>query len=213
MRLALEQARGAAAAGEVPVGALLVSAGGELLAAAGNAAERGADPTAHAEVLCIRTAAARAGGWRLPGATLYVTLEPCPMCAGAVLQARVGTLVYGARNPLLGADGSWIAMLPPGHSGAGDSADERGGARSGAADARPCCGGARAPAQAAAEAPAPVAPARPHPFHPGLEVRRGVLEEECGKEMREFFRRRRAEGGQRGGLEGSAAKGGGTAAG
>jgi tRNA(adenine34) deaminase len=70
--------------------------------------EAQADPTAHAEMLCIRSAAAKLGGWRLLDATLYVTLEPCPMCAGAILQARIGQLVWGARNSLLGADGSWI---------------------------------------------------------------------------------------------------------
>lgn len=89
MWLALEQAGLAAAAGEVPVGAVLVSSTGEVLAAAHNASESAGDPTAHAEMLCIRKAAAAqgAGGWRLLEATLYVTLEPCPMCAGALLQA------------------------------------------------------------------------------------------------------------------------------
>ncbi|PRW59358.1 tRNA-specific adenosine deaminase [Chlorella sorokiniana] len=112
MRLALAQAELAYQADEVPVGAVLISPAGEVLAAAHNRTETAGDPTAHAELLCIRQAAAAAGGWRLLDATLYVTLEPCPMCAGALLQSRVGTVVYGARNRLLGADGSWIAMLP-----------------------------------------------------------------------------------------------------
>lgn len=95
MRLALEQAATAAAADEVPVGAVLVSAQGEVLTAARNETEGAGDPTAHAEMLCIRAAAARAGSWRLLDATLYVTLEPCPMCAGALLQ--VGAL-QGCRS-------------------------------------------------------------------------------------------------------------------
>ena len=87
MRLALEQAALADAADEVPVGAVLVSGAGEVLAAAHNQTETASDPTAHAELLCIRRAATALGGWRLLDATLYVTLEPCPMCAGALLQA------------------------------------------------------------------------------------------------------------------------------
>ncbi len=86
MRLALAQAELAYQADEVPVGAVLVSPAGEVLAAAHNRTEAAGDPTAHAELLCIRQAAAAAGGWRLLEATLYVTLEPCPMCAGALLQ-------------------------------------------------------------------------------------------------------------------------------
>jgi pyrimidine deaminase RibD-like protein len=86
MRLALEQAALACAADEVPVGAVLVSAAGEVLAAAHNQTEASSDPTAHAELLCVRQAATSLGGWRLLDATLYVTLEPCPMCAGALLQ-------------------------------------------------------------------------------------------------------------------------------
>jgi tRNA(Arg) A34 adenosine deaminase TadA len=89
------------------------------------------DPTAHAEMLCLRRGAAAVGGWRLLGATLYVTLEPCPMCAGALLQARVDGLVYGARNRLLGADGSWIAMLPRDGGGQGGAADSTDSASSG----------------------------------------------------------------------------------
>jgi tRNA(adenine34) deaminase len=113
MHLALEEAHRAAAAGEVPVGAVLISSSGEVLSSAGNAIETSCDPTAHAEMLCIRRAAGAAEAWRLPDATLYVTLEPCPMCAGAVLQSRLRRLVYGASNPLLGAAGSWVDIISP----------------------------------------------------------------------------------------------------
>jgi len=83
------------------------------------------DPTAHAELLCLRAGAGAVGGWQeLREATLYVTLEPCPMCAGALLQSRVGTLVYGAPNTLLGADGSWVQLLRHGGNGG-----EQGGLR------------------------------------------------------------------------------------
>lgn len=105
MTLALEQARHAAARGEVPVGAVLVIAG-EVLAARGNERERRHDPTAHAEMLALRDAAAIVGGWRLREATLYVTLEPCAMCAGAIVLARIARLVYGADDPKAGATGS-----------------------------------------------------------------------------------------------------------
>ena len=111
MRLALEQAQKAFDMDEVPVGAVLVGPEGDVLASAHNSTEIDNDPTSHAEMLCIREAAKKNGGWRLLESTLYVTLEPCPMCAGALLQARVGSVVYGARNFLLGADGSWINML------------------------------------------------------------------------------------------------------
>ncbi len=89
-------------AGEVPVGALVVI-GGEAIARAGNGPIAGCDPSAHAEMLAIRRAAARIGNYRLTGATLYVTLEPCLMCAGAVLQARIPRLVFGAADPKAGA--------------------------------------------------------------------------------------------------------------
>ena len=105
MRLALDEARLAGVAGEVPVGAVVVSAG-RVVAAAGNRRETDADPTAHAEVLALRLAAAALGSWRLDGATVYVTLEPCPMCAGALLAARVGRLVFAAPDPKAGACGS-----------------------------------------------------------------------------------------------------------
>ncbi|MCO5576046.1 hypothetical protein L7F22_029853 [Adiantum nelumboides] len=104
---ALCEARKAAASGEVPVGAVLVSQG-RVVARAYNCVEKENDPTAHAEMICIRNTARRLGGWRLLNSILYVTLEPCPMCAGALLQARVGAVVWGAQNSLLGADGSWV---------------------------------------------------------------------------------------------------------
>jgi len=106
MEAALDEARAAAAAGEVPVGAVVVSADGELLARAHNRRESGGDPLAHAELLAIRQAAREVGGWRLVGATLYVTLEPCAMCAGALVLARVGRLVYGAADPKAGYCGT-----------------------------------------------------------------------------------------------------------
>ena len=101
MQLALQQARKAAEQHEVPVGAVLVL-DGIVLAATHNETETTGNPVAHAEMLCIQQAASKLAGWRLLQCTLYVTLEPCPMCAGALLQSRVGTLVYGARNTLLG---------------------------------------------------------------------------------------------------------------
>jgi len=106
MEAALDEARAAAAAGEVPVGAVVVSADGELLARAHNRRESDGDPLAHAELLAIRQAAREVGGWRLVGATLYVTLEPCAMCAGALVLARVGRLVFGAADPKAGYCGT-----------------------------------------------------------------------------------------------------------
>jgi tRNA(adenine34) deaminase len=105
MELALAEARRAAAESEVPVGAVVV-AGGRVVAARHNERERSGDPTAHAELLALRDAAVALGGWRLVDATLVVTLEPCPMCAGALVAARVGRLVFGARDPRAGACGS-----------------------------------------------------------------------------------------------------------
>jgi tRNA(adenine34) deaminase len=103
MRLALEQARAAAGHGDVPVGAVLLGPGGEVAAAAGNRRELDQDPTAHAELLVLREAAAAKGSWRLDGHTLVVTLEPCTMCAGALVLARVDRLVFGAFDPKAGA--------------------------------------------------------------------------------------------------------------
>ena len=105
MAMALDEARSAAAQGEVPVGAILV-VDGEVVASRGNERERRHDPTAHAEMLVLRDAAGIAGGWRLRDATLYVTLEPCAMCAGAIVLARVKRLVYGADDPKAGAAGT-----------------------------------------------------------------------------------------------------------
>jgi tRNA(adenine34) deaminase len=110
MDVALEQARGAEGHGDVPIGAAIFRAG-ELLAAAGNERELRRDPTAHAEVLVIRAAAAALGGWRLPGTTLYITLEPCAMCAGAIVLARIPTVVIGAADPKAGAAGSILDVL------------------------------------------------------------------------------------------------------
>lgn len=109
MRLALEQAGRAAEHDDVPIGAV-VARGDEVLAAAGNERELRKDPTAHAEVLALRQAAERLGGWRLPETTIYVTLEPCAMCAGAISLARVPHLVYGATDPKGGATGGVIDL-------------------------------------------------------------------------------------------------------
>jgi tRNA(adenine34) deaminase len=111
MRLALEQARAAAAAGEVPVGAVLADAQGRVLAAERNAPIAARDPTAHAEIRALRAAARRSGNYRLDGCTLYVTLEPCAMCAGAILHARVRRVIYGASDPKAGAAGSVTNVL------------------------------------------------------------------------------------------------------
>jgi len=110
MRLALEQAGLAPALGEVPIGAVLVQ-DGQVLAQVHNFREAWQDPTAHAEIVAIREAASRLGTWRLTGATLYVTVEPCSMCAGAIIQSRISRLVFGARDPKAGACGS-VFNLP-----------------------------------------------------------------------------------------------------
>ena len=110
MGAAIEQARKAQRRGDVPIGAA-IARDGELLAAAGNERELRGDPTAHAEVLVIRTAAEILGGWRLAGTVLYVTLEPCAMCAGAMVLARVPLVVYGAPDPKAGAAGSVLDVL------------------------------------------------------------------------------------------------------
>ncbi|MEU2246084.1 tRNA adenosine(34) deaminase TadA [Streptomyces sp. NPDC019224] len=106
MRRALTEAGRAAATGDVPVGAVVLGPDGALLATGRNEREATGDPTAHAEVLALRRAAAALGEWRLSGCTLVVTLEPCTMCAGALVQARVGRVVYGARDEKAGATGS-----------------------------------------------------------------------------------------------------------
>lgn len=142
MRRALRLARAAANRGEVPVGAV-AALDGEVIAAAGNRIERGADATLHAEIVVLRAVARRVRGWRLSGVTVVVTLEPCPMCAGAMLQARVARCVYGARDPKKGADGSVYDVL-----------------RRGAGNHR-------------------------------LEVTEGLLAEECGRVLSDFFGRLR----------------------
>ncbi|MFP4560018.1 MAG: tRNA adenosine(34) deaminase TadA [Thiohalorhabdus sp.] len=142
MARALEEARAAGARGEVPVGAVVVRAG-ELLAAAGNAPVGSRDPAGHAEIRALRAAGAAVDNYRLPGATLYVTLEPCLMCVGALVHARVERVVFGAFDPKGGAAGSVVdGFALPG------------------LNHRP-------------------------------EVSGGVLEEECGGLLREFFRARR----------------------
>jgi tRNA(adenine34) deaminase len=105
MEVALDEARAAAEAGDVPVGAV-VARGDELLARSGNAREQAQDPTAHAEILALRRAAVMVGSWHLEGCTLYVTLEPCAMCAGALVLARIDRLVYAAADPKAGFAGS-----------------------------------------------------------------------------------------------------------
>jgi tRNA(adenine34) deaminase len=110
MEQALRAARQAAELGEVPVGAVLVL-GGEVIATAHNQRETAKDPLAHAELIAIRAAAARLGRWRLSGCTLYVTLEPCPMCAGAIVNARLDRLVYGAADPRAGAAGTIMDIV------------------------------------------------------------------------------------------------------
>ncbi len=141
MRLALREAR--RAAGDVPVGAVVLDASGQVAGAGGNERERTGDPTAHAEIVALRQAAVRLGEWRLAGCTLVVTLEPCTMCAGAAVLARVERIVYGAIDPKAGAVGSlWDVVR-----------DRR-------LNHRP-------------------------------EVVAGVLAEECGSLLTEFFARRR----------------------
>jgi len=142
MRRCLELARQAAQDGDVPVGAVAM-VDGAVVAAAGNARERLDDPTAHAEILVLRAAAEAMGTWRLDEVTVVVTLEPCAMCAGALVNARVARLVYGAADPKAGAVGSLYGLL----------ADPR--------------------------------------LNHEVAVTAGVLAEECGGLLREFFARRR----------------------
>ncbi|MHB2021655.1 MAG: tRNA adenosine(34) deaminase TadA [Candidatus Xenobia bacterium] len=109
MREALAEAELARAAGEVPVGAVLVREG-RIMSRGHNRRENDHDPTAHAELRVLRQAASRLGSWRLDGCTLYVTLEPCPMCAGALVMSRIERLVFGAADPQYGACGSWLNL-------------------------------------------------------------------------------------------------------
>jgi tRNA(adenine34) deaminase len=110
MGLALDLAREAGAAGEVPVGAVVVM-DGEVVGRGYNQPIGRHDPTAHAEIMALRDAATRLGNYRLPGSTLYVTLEPCAMCAGAIMHARIDRVVFGARDPKTGAAGSVIDLF------------------------------------------------------------------------------------------------------
>ncbi|CAM6106324.1 unnamed protein product [Calypogeia fissa] len=163
MGAALEEARKAASAGEVPVGAVIVQKG-KIVARAYNRVESDGDPTAHAEMLCIRIAARQHGDWRLVDATMYVTLEPCPMCAGAILQSRLRGIVWGSRNTLLGADGSW--SFP-------ESVEEEVDVDSTRSEHEPCSRSLK------------------HPLHPSMEVRREILADQCATIMRNFFKARR----------------------
>ncbi len=117
MEAALAEARAAAARGEVPVGAVIVAPGGQVVARAGNRTRELADPTGHAEILALRAACAAAGSERLPDHDLYVTLEPCPMCAAAIGQARIARLYYGAADPKSGgiAQGPRVFDHPQSH--------------------------------------------------------------------------------------------------
>jgi tRNA(adenine34) deaminase len=146
MRLALDEARSSIASGDVPVGAV-IARGDEVLAAAGNARERLGDPTAHAEMLVLRDAARRVGSWRLEGCTLVVTLEPCAMCAGAIVLSRLDRVVFGAADPKAGFAGSLGDLL------------------------------------------------RDPRLNHRVELTSGVLANECGALLRDFFRSRR-EGAQ-----------------
>jgi len=110
MEQALSEAKMAYDAGEIPVGAIIVK-DGECIATAHNRCERDHDATAHAERLAIEAACKRVGSWRLSECTMYVTLEPCPMCAGAAINARIGRIVYGARDARMGAFGSAVNLL------------------------------------------------------------------------------------------------------
>ena len=117
MEAALAEARAAAGRGEVPVGAVVVAPGGGIVARAGNRVRELADPSAHAEMLAIREACARAGSERLAGHDLYVTLEPCAMCAGAIAAARIGRLYFGAEDPKSGGviHGARVFAHPQAH--------------------------------------------------------------------------------------------------
>lgn len=110
MRMAIAEAQAAQAEGEVPIGAVIVR-GGRIIASAHNQREQLRDPTAHAEMIAITQAAESIGDWRLEDCLLYVTLEPCPMCAGAIVQARIPLVVYGATDPKAGAVRSLFRML------------------------------------------------------------------------------------------------------
>ena len=110
MALAIEQAALADAANEVPVGCVIADASGNVIASGQNRRERDEDPTAHAEIMALRAAGRALGTWRLEGCTLAVTLEPCPMCAGALVNARIGNLIFGASDPKAGATGTLMNL-------------------------------------------------------------------------------------------------------
>lgn len=114
MQLAMAEARNAQAVGEVPVGAIMVDCHGQVIASGANAVIGSSDPTAHAEIVALRRAAIAAGNYRLPGTTLYVTLEPCAMCLGALFHARVSRIVFGAYDPKTGACGSKLDLSSSG---------------------------------------------------------------------------------------------------
>lgn len=144
MQLALAEARAAEAAGEVPVGCVIVSSAGEIIARGENRVLRSSDPTAHAEIVALREAGNALANYRLLGCTLYTTLEPCAMCAGAILHARIARLVFGAPDPKAGACGSVLDVMN-------------------------------------------------HPkLNHRLELISGVLSEECGQLLTDFFRVRRS---------------------
>jgi tRNA(adenine34) deaminase len=111
MQFAIAEARSAEAAGEVPVGAIVVSPAGEVIARGNNRVLRDSDPTAHAEIVALRAAGVALGNYRLLGCTLVVTLEPCAMCAGAILHARIARLVYASADPKAGACGSVLSVM------------------------------------------------------------------------------------------------------
>ena len=113
MKEALAEAKKAGEIGEVPIGAVIVK-DGEVIGRGYNLRETENDPTAHAEMIAIREAAAKTGSWRLNDCTLYVTLEPCPMCAGAIIQARIDTVVYGTEDPKAGCAGTLMNILQDG---------------------------------------------------------------------------------------------------
>jgi tRNA(adenine34) deaminase len=142
MNEALVEAKKAFTNNEVPVGAVLVHRG-EIISRAHNQVEALQDATAHAEILCIKRAASYAQNWRLKGMVLYCTLEPCSMCAGAMLLSRIDTLVWGAFDIRHGANGSWVDIL-----------------------------------------------GKEHPIH-CLNVRKGILQQECGALIKDFFQKRR----------------------
>ena len=111
MRQAMELAKEAADNGEVPVGCIICDGAGNIIGRGRNRREANSDPTAHAEIEAIREAASYLGDWRLEGCTMFVTLEPCPMCTGAIINSRIPTLVFGARDALTGSCGSVIDLF------------------------------------------------------------------------------------------------------